>query len=154
MHLHLPGTGDELARVLRVHVETGAPGVLVDEEDLLPVLAAVHRAIDTAFLLRSGQSARSTDISDVGIRGVGHDLADAAGFVETHVSPGAAGIGRLVDAVAHHIAVADGPGLSGARPHDGGIRERNRERTDGGYGLAFEDRDPTIAPVRGLPDPA
>ena len=67
------------------------------------------------------------------------DAPDTAGFGEAHVGPGRAGVGRLVDAVAHHVGVADGPGFAGARPDDLGVGLAT-QGADGLHGLGVEDR--------------
>src|SRR5207245_8138292 len=48
----LPHAGEDLPRVLRIHRQVRAAGVLVDEQRALPRLAAVRRPIDAALLLR------------------------------------------------------------------------------------------------------
>ena len=68
--------------------------------------------------------------------------------------PGGAGVGGLVDAVAHHVAVADRPRFAGAGPHDARIRRRDRERADRLHRLLVEDRREGPRAVGGLPDAA
>ncbi len=68
-----------------------------------------------------------------------------------HVLPASDG---LVDPVADHVDVADGPGLAGARPDDRRVGRRDGQGADGGDLLVVEDRLPVDAAVRGLPDAA
>src|SRR6185295_18481741 len=116
MHLDLPRAGEQRPRILRVHRQTRAAGVLVDEEHALPVLAAVGRAEDAALLLRCGDASDRAGKDDVGIGRMNEDAADAAGLVEAGLRPRLAGVERLVDAVADHVAVANRPRLARARP--------------------------------------
>ena len=54
MHHNFPGARKHGSRILRIHGETRAACVFVDEQNPLPVLAAVGRAIDATLLLRTG----------------------------------------------------------------------------------------------------
>ena len=121
MHHHLPGSGEQGIGVVGIHGEAGTAGIGAGEERAGPGLAAVGGFVDAALLLRTGEASRGADIDDVGVGGVDDNAGDAAGFVEAHVGPGGAGVGRFVDAVAHHVAVADGPGFAGADPDSFGI---------------------------------
>ncbi len=87
-----------------------------------------------------------------GIRRVDDDAADAAALGQPHVGPGLAGIGRFVNSVAHHVAVADHPGFAGSCPDRAWIRRRYCEGTDGGDRLLIEDRCPMIPAVGRFPD--
>src|SRR5579885_2959836 len=82
------------------------------------------------------------------------DPADAACFVETHVLPGLSRIGRLVDAVAHHVAVANGPSLAGSGPDLVVVGTRYRKRADSLDGLAVEDWGEGVAAISRFPDAA
>ena len=154
MHLGLPRAGKHGARVLRVHRETRAAGVLVDEEHAVPVLAAVGRAVDAALLLRRGDAPHDAREDDVGVRRMHEDAADAAGLVESHVRPRAAGVHRLVDAVADHVAVANRPRFAGAGPDDVRIGGRDGERADRRHRHAVGHRHPADAAVGRLPHAA
>ena len=145
---------NERVRILRVHRQAGAAGLLVDEEHALPVLAAVGRAIDAALLLRPGGAAERAREHDVGIVGMNDDAADAPCLRQAHVRPCLACVRGLVDAVAHHIDVADRPCLAGSRPDRRWLRRRYGERANRGRRLFIEDRVPTIAAIRRLPHAA
>src|SRR5436190_19192295 len=114
MHLDLPRAGGEDTRVFRVHRESGAAGVLVDEQHAVPVRAAVGRAIDAALLLLARQASGRADEDDVGIGRVNEDARDAARLVEAGVRPRLPGVERSVDAVADDVAVANRRGLAGS----------------------------------------
>src|SRR4029453_14811560 len=98
-----PGAGDESCWVLDGHLEAGTARVLIDEERMLPGLAAVFGAKNTAVFLRTRGTAQRTHEHDVFIGWIHDDRADAAGLSKTHVRPRFARIGGLVDAVAHHV---------------------------------------------------
>ena len=85
---------------------------------------------------------------------VDQDAADPAGLGEPQMLPRRAGVDRLVDAVAHHVAVADGPWLASAGPDDLGIGRRDGERADRLHGLLVEDRREGLARIDRLPHAA
>ena len=118
------------------------------------MLTAIGGAEDAAFLLRPSRAPQNTGKHDVRIRGMNDDPADAAGIRQAHVRPGLAGIGRFVDSIAHHVAVADYPGLASSRPYRARIRRCYRQRADGGDRLLVKDRHPAISAIRGFPDAA
>ena len=142
VHLDLPGARPDRARVLRVHREPGAAGVLVDEQHPIPVRAAVGGAKDAALLLRRRDASDRAREHDVGVGRVDEDAADAPGVVEAHVAPRLAGVGRLVDAVADDVAVANRPRFPGAGPDDVGIGRRDGERANRGDRQAVGHRGP------------
>src|SRR6185312_3434753 len=116
-HLHLPHTRDQRVRIVRIHGEPGAADILAAEENPVPVLAAVGRAVDALLLLRSGRAAQYAGEDDDRVGRMNDDAADPAGLWKSHVGPRMAGIGRPVDAVTHHVTVADCPRLGRPRPH-------------------------------------
>ena len=73
-----PGRGVEDARIRRVHRQVDRAGVAIDEEDALPVLAAVARAIDAAHVVRAEGVAQRGDVDEVGIRSDGRGCARCA----------------------------------------------------------------------------
>ena len=117
----LPHRREQLARVLRVEDEIAAARLLVDVEDLLPVLAAVFGLEDAAIGVFSPLLARRAHPRGVGIRRMERDPVDALGLLEAEVGPGLAAVERAVDAVAHRHAVP-GVALSGAHPDDVRVR--------------------------------
>src|SRR5258708_977115 len=117
MHLHLPHAGDEGVWIEWIEGQARAAHLLAREQHPRPMLAAVGGPEDAAFLLRPRRLPEDTGEYDVGIRGVDGNAADPSELRQSQVRPGRAGVGGLVDSVAHHVAVADDPGLAGPRPH-------------------------------------
>ncbi len=154
LHHDLPRSREEHVRILRVHRESGAARVGVDEQHAVPRLTAVRRAIDAALLLRAGRPAQRADECDIGIGGMRDDAADASGFDEPDIFPRRTGVHGFVDTVTGDVAGANRPGLARPGPHDAGIRARHCERADGLRRLLVEDGDPGLPAVRALPDPA
>src|SRR6185437_16626872 len=130
VHHDLPFAGEQVVRVLRIDRQPGAAGVLVDEQDLFPALAAVGRFEYATLVLRARRPAERADIYDVRVGRVNDDSLNAPGFGETHVRPGRSRVGRLVDAVADQVGVADRPRLAGARPDRRRPRFGHGERAD------------------------
>ena len=151
VHLDLPRAGEQDVRIFRIHRQAGAAGHRIGEERSRPRAAAVGRLVDAFLLLRPGESPFRADVDDVGVGGMNDDAADAARLVEAEVSPRRAGVDRLVDAVAHHVAVANRPGFAGAGPHGFGIGRGHGQGADGGYRLVVEDGREGRAAVGGLP---
>src|SRR5205823_6652976 len=77
VHHDLPRTGEQDARILLVDREARASGVLVDEQHLLPRLAAVGGAIDAAVVLWTGRAAERADEDDVRVGRMNDDPLNA-----------------------------------------------------------------------------
>src|SRR6185312_8720575 len=150
----LPGAGKEYVRVVRVHAQAGAAGILVDEQRAFPGLAAVGGAEHAALLLRRRSTPQRAHEHVVGIARVDHDARDASGFRQAHVLPVLAGIGGLVHAVTDHVAWTDHPWLAGTHPDRIGIGRRDRKRADRRHVLVVEDGDVGVAAIGGLPQAA
>ena len=118
------------------------------------VCSAVGGAIDAAFLLRSRRASKGAGKDDVRIRRMNENPPDASGLLESHVGPRRAGVGRLVDAVAHDVRVADRPRFTGAGPYRVGIGLRRGQRADRLHRLLVEDGKERAAAVGRLPDAA
>src|SRR5712664_1661418 len=118
------------------------------------MLATVDGSKYAPFLLRTGNAAESAGKGDVWICGMNDDAADSPGFLQPHVGPGLAGVGGLINSVAHYVAVADDPGFTGSRPDHTWIGRGNSERADGSGRLLVKDRRPTIAPIDRFPNAA
>src|SRR5262249_41953735 len=152
MHLDLPRPGEDRPRILRVHRQTRAAGFLVDEQHLLPMLAAVGRAEDTFLSLRSRQPSGRADEDDVRVGRVDEHAGVAAGFVEAGVRPRASGVDRFVAAVADDVRVPNRPRLTRARPDDVRIGRCDGESADRLNRHPVRNRIPADAAVGRLPD--
>src|SRR5690606_15947197 len=121
---------------------------------LLPGLAAIHAAEDTALLVRSPGMAKGRHVDDVRVVGVDGDVTDVAGVLQTHVLPGLAPVGGFVDAVTVRDVAAD-VRLAGTNVDDVGVRLRDGDCPDGrGVQVAVGDVEPVCATVGRLPDTA
>src|SRR5947209_6397223 len=67
LDVNLPGPGEEDAGIVGIHGEFGGAGVLINEQNALPVLASIGCAINSAFLLRAIAGAECGDKDDVRI---------------------------------------------------------------------------------------
>src|SRR5262245_1424703 len=141
MDRELPHGGEERLRIRRIHDDVDSPGVLVDEEHTVPLLAAVSRAEHTTFGLRPIAVTERGDEDDVRIPGIDYDAGDASGIVEAHASPRLPGIGGLVDAVADRDVPSD-EHFAGPHPHDIWIGWSNRDGADRRNVLLVEERLP------------
>ncbi len=149
--VHIPA--NRIARVLRIHGDVRAAGVLVGEERLGPRLPAVGGPEYAALLLRPVGVAERTRQDDVRILRVDHQARNPPGLLQAHQRPGLAGVHGLVDALAQRDVTAD-LALAGPGPDDVRIGGGDGERPDRLHRLAVEDRRPIGAAVGGLPDAA
>ena len=90
---------------MRVHRERRDSGVLVDEENLLPRLAAVDRTEHAALFAAVPQGSASRDIDTIGPCRMDHDLADVLGGFQADMLEALAPIDRFVDAIAEARAL-------------------------------------------------
>ncbi len=118
------------------------------------MLPAIGCPEDATLLLRPGQPAESAGKDVIWVVRINYDPADPASLVEAHVLPRLAGVNRLVNAIAHDIAVSNGPGFSSARPDHVRVRLGNCERPNSGNGLVIENGSKAVATVDGFPDSA
>ena len=151
--LELPRAREEDARVRRIHRDVRAPRVLVDEEDVLPALPAVGRAVDAPLRLRPVGVAQRAHVDDVRVRGMDDEARDPSGGFESHEGPRLPRVRRLVDALPDGDVAADLP-FPRPRPDDVGIRGRDGERADRLHRLVVEHLVPVHAAVRRLVDAA
>ena len=75
-------------------------GVLIDELDIGPGLAAVGGLVQAAFLIRAEKVADRGDVYDVRIFRIDDDAADALRFLQADVGECFAAVGRFVDSAA------------------------------------------------------
>ena len=149
--LELPGPGEQVARVDRVERDVRAPRVLIDKEDALPVLAAVHGAVDPALLLRPVGMHEGADVDDVGIGRMDGEPGNAPGLFEPHQRPGRPRVRGFVDPLPDGDVAADLP-LAGPGPDDVGIGQGDPQRADRLHRLVVEDGVPVHPAVGGLVD--
>ena len=88
-----PERGVENARVVRIHGEIMRTDFFTGEEDLLPGLAAIARAIDSALLIRPMSMAQCRDVHEIRVLGMDTHLADLTRIFQSQVHPGLASIG-------------------------------------------------------------
>src|SRR5207253_816830 len=100
---HLPRRGVHNTRVARIHAQIHRSRLVIDEENLLPGLAAILRAEDAPLGIRAIGVTDGGNIYKVGIVWIHPDTADLAGVAQSYVLPGASGVSRFV----HAIAVRD-----------------------------------------------
>ena len=122
-----------------IHREAGAAGVRIDEE------RRASQVFPPSVVLKTPRSccgpvsaAGGADVDDIRIGRVDRRCGRCDRSPAAHVRPGLAGVGGFVNAVAHHVAIADRPGFSGPRPYRSGIGRCDGERADRCDGLLVE----------------
>ncbi len=113
----LPGGGVQHVGVGRINHQIDGAGVFVDEQHLLPGLAAVGSLVHAALLVGRIQVSEHGHPQGVGIIGMQHDATDVMALAEAHVLPRFAVVGALPDA-GTRIARAAGVHLARAGPDD------------------------------------
>ena len=127
-----------------VHRDDASAGLLVDEQGLLPGLAAVGGLEDPALPVRPERRAERRQPHDVGIGRMNDDFANLTGVREPHELPGPARILRAVDAAADDDVAAD-RGASRCRPIPRRVGFRHFDRANRtGRDLAVADRRPSV----------
>ncbi len=150
----LPHRGEQDARIGAVHGEIDRARHVATAQDLLPALAAVPGAIDAALRIGTEYVAQGRDIDEIGVLRMDADAANELAVLQTDITPRAAGIGRLVQAIAVGDVEADRR-LAGTGIDHVGVRGRDRNRAQRGAGHeAVRDALPEHAAVDGLPDAA
>src|SRR5262249_25588090 len=127
--LTAPRAGIDLVRVLPVDRDRDDAGLVVDEQDFLPRLAAVRRAVHAALRSPAERLTDGRDVRDVGILRMDLQLPDLPDVTESDVLPRASRVRRLVDASADDHVRAD-RFAAGADVNDVGIRIRDVDRAD------------------------
>ena len=151
--LRLPEDGVDGLGIARVEGEVDGAGAFVLVEHLLPGLAAVGGAEDAALGVGAVGVAEGGDEEAVGIARVDEDGGDLLGVAESEVTPGLAGVGGLVHAVADgEIGALES--FAAAHVDGVGVGGGEGDGADGAGGLVVEDGLPGAAEVVGLPDAA
>ena len=150
-----PHRGVQYPRVGHIHRQLGGTCFVVDEENVLPRHAAVHGLVYPALRRMAVQSALSRDKDDVRVLRVDDDPRDVLRFVEPHLLPRLAGVGRAI----HTVAVVRHNAANGMFAHpdidDVRVALGDGDRTDrAGLEIAVRDVPPADAHVLGLPEPA
>ena len=127
--LRLPNGGVEDARVGGIHRQIDRARLVGDEEHFGPGQTAVGRAVNPALRVGSEDVTENRRVHDVRIGRVDHDATDLTGLGKADVTPGVAGVGGLVDAVARGYVSARACG-AGAHVNHIGVRRRHCDGAD------------------------
>src|SRR5579859_147057 len=147
----LPHSGKEHPGIVRIHGKTGTSNVFPRKKDAFPVKPSVHRAVNAAFLLRTGRATNSAGKDNVGIRRVNDYPANAACFLQPHIGPGLACVRGFVNSIPDYIAIANNPCLTGSGPHDTRVGRSYGKCANSCHRLLIENGCPTIAAVCRFP---
>ncbi len=116
-------------------------------------MSAVRGAKNAALGVRSVGMPFGGHEHAVGIFWVDEDRGDLLRVAEAEVRPGFSGVGGFVNAVTGREIGALQP-FAAANVNDVGIGRSKSHRADGTAGLVVENRIPSIAEIRGLPNAA
>ena len=137
----------------RVEGDIDSAGIVVDEENLRPGLAAIGCTKDASFWIRSVRMTECGDIDDVGVCRMDNHFADGAGVAQPDVLPRFAGIDGLINAV----ALRDIPtqaSFTGTGIDHVGVGRSNSDCADVAGLFVIEDRFPSSGAIGGFPDTA
>ena len=126
--LTIPECGDDIVRVGWVHYHVDDPGLVVNEQDLFPSLAAVGRLKHTAIFIRAIESSGGSDINNFWILWGNKDATDLVSLLEPHVLPSGSAIGRFIDSISVRNRVAR-IRFACSRPYDLCVRWIDCNRT-------------------------
>ena len=137
---------------MRTHHQVDNAGLLVLEEDLLPVLPSIFAAVDAAFPTGTKRIADRCHINEIWILWMDANAGNVSRLFQPEVVPGLPGVRRLIDPVSPGHAVtqlwfsrADIDHLRLAAGHRNGA---HRTHID----LAVRQRFPVLTGILGLPD--
>jgi hypothetical protein len=137
-----------------VHRDVDAAGVLVDEQNFIPRLAAVGGFENAALRVRFEHVSHRGRKDDVRVARIDRERRRHVRVAQPRIRPGLAGVGRFVDAVARVEVTAD-VGLAGTRIDDVRVRVGDRDRADRARDpreFAVGDVRPVLAVVGALPN--
>ena len=149
----LPAGGIHDVRILRIDEEVGDTGVFRNGEHVLPCLAAIRGAVETALAAGTPKRTLCGNPDGVRVAWVDDDFPDVFAGLEAHVLPGTATIFRLVDAIPP-ANTALGIVLTAADPDDIGAFWVDGDGPDGVRRFVIKDRRESRAVVGCLPDAA
>jgi hypothetical protein len=145
-----PGSSDDFIWVVRVDDHIGDAGAVVDVEDLLPGLTAVHRAEYAALFVGEPHIAHRAGVDDVGVGGVDNHAVDMAGGLQAHVLPRFTAVEAFINTTAVVGRVAR-VALAGAYPDDVRVGVGNGYGADTEVLLVVKNRLETDASVAAHP---
>src|SRR6266852_648263 len=146
-----PHAGKDYLRVARIESKIHAADVFVFVEDFLEGLAAVERPEDTTLRVRSVGMPLGRDEETIGLFRIYDDGCDLLRVAQSEMLPGAARVGRLVDAVAYG-EIGPAQAFAAADVYCVGIRGRDCQGTNRTCRLIVENWIPGAAEVRRLPN--
>src|SRR5215831_7186838 len=149
----LPERGVDGARIVWIEADIDRSGVLVLVEHLGPGLAAVGRAKDAAFRIRSEGVAECRDQHDIRIVRIDDHRPDLTRVLEAEMAPGLAAIDRAV----HAISVGHVPArrsLAGPDVDDAVVGWRDGDGADRADRGAIGQRLPGVTAIGCLPHTA
>ncbi len=150
----IPEPREKNIRIPRVHRQSGAScGRVRPLQHEGPCLPAVRRLVKPAVDAVAPELARNAGVYHVAVFRVDGDFRDALRLMQTHVRPGRAGVGRLVNPVADRDRIAR-PCLAAAHPDRIRMRGIDRDGADRLDRVLVEDRLERRASVERLPDAA
>jgi len=139
--------------IVGIHGNFKNTRILVKEEDLFPIFTAIFGAVDTSFFLGTIAVSQRSYKHDVRIVSIDRYTPDPAGFIQTHMFPGLAGIGGAVDTVPDRDVAAD-KSLSRPSPDNIRIGGSNGQSPDRLGFLIVKDREPIGPAIYGFPNPS
>ncbi len=154
--LRLPHRGVQRPRIVRVHDEIARAGVVVNEENLLPRLAAVGGLEDAAFGIGLKDVAQRGRVHDVRILRIHGQRTGRVRIAQAGVVPSLARVGGFKDP-GPGIEIVANVALAGAGVNHAGVGGRDRERADrigDERKFAVADVRPLQPVVGALPNPA
>src|SRR5947209_11366218 len=97
--LGLPESSIQDTRVVGIHGKINSSRSIAAEQDLLPGCAAIPRAIDAAFCIRTMGVSKCRDIHQVGISRVDTYPGNVTRIFQSQVLPGCAAVNRFIDSI-------------------------------------------------------
>src|SRR5271167_4207832 len=150
----LPHRGVDDVGIRRIDLDIGPAGVLVLGNDSLPGFSTVGRAIDSTFFTGAIRVAEHGSKNTIGIARIDGQRGNLLSVDEAaEMSPGFAGVGGLVDAVADG-EIGAVQSLAAADIDDVGVRRSDGNGSDGLSGFVIEDGVPGATVVVGFPNAA
>ena len=151
--IEVPHNRVDDVRVLRVHVEVGAPVPVVDKERPAPRRPPVARDEHAALRVRPPDMPHGAGEDGAHVGRAHHHPGDVPRITEPEETPAPAAVGRLVHPAAEGDRIAR-VRLAGAGVDHVGVSGLQGEIADGKRRLLLEERGPGGAAIDGFPDAA